>query len=199
MTLPPSYFDDMYAASEDPWGFTHRWYERRKRALTLALLPDERYTAAYEPGCSIGVLTRELACRCDRVFATDVAAAAVDAARRACGDAPHVTITRAGVLDGWPDHALDLVVLSEVAYYFGPADAERVAARAFAAGGTVVAVHWRHPVTDYPLGGDQVHAILAEAAGHAQMSRLAQYADDDLLAEVWSANPQSVATRAGLA
>ena len=36
-------FDDMYARSDDPWGFTSRWYERRKYAISLAMLPQERY------------------------------------------------------------------------------------------------------------------------------------------------------------
>ncbi len=55
MILEPAYFDQMYAASADPWGFTSRWYEKRKYALTLAMLPRERYADAFEPGCSIGV------------------------------------------------------------------------------------------------------------------------------------------------
>ena len=28
-------------------------------------------------------------------------------------------------------------------------------------GGTVLAVHWRHPVADYPRSGDDVHRVLA--------------------------------------
>ena len=61
MTLDPGYFRDCYAASADPWGLAERWYEARKYALSLALLPAERYGAAFEPGCSIGVLTARLA------------------------------------------------------------------------------------------------------------------------------------------
>ena len=34
MILEPAYFDQMYAESADPWGFTSRWYEKRKYALT---------------------------------------------------------------------------------------------------------------------------------------------------------------------
>ncbi len=43
MSLDPGYFDQMYAAAGDPWGLATRWYEARKYALSLALLPDERY------------------------------------------------------------------------------------------------------------------------------------------------------------
>ena len=56
MTVRASYFDGMYADSPDPWGFTSRWYEGRKYAITVAMLPKARYREAFEPGCSIGVL-----------------------------------------------------------------------------------------------------------------------------------------------
>ena len=49
-----SYFADMYAGDDDPWGFDDRWYERRKYALTVAMLPDPRYRRALEPGCANG-------------------------------------------------------------------------------------------------------------------------------------------------
>ena len=63
MTLGASYFDGQYAASADPWGFTSRWYERRKYAISVAMLPSARYRSAFEPGCSIGELTAMLAPR----------------------------------------------------------------------------------------------------------------------------------------
>ena len=46
VTLPPSYFEDMYAAAEDPWSMRTRWYEQRKYALTAAALPRARYGEA---------------------------------------------------------------------------------------------------------------------------------------------------------
>ena len=88
VTLPGDYFDAMYQAASDPWGFEDRWYEQRKYAISLALLPERRYRNAFEPGCSIGVLTRMLAGRCDRLLSCDVAEAAVRAAaRRTAGPA----------------------------------------------------------------------------------------------------------------
>jgi hypothetical protein len=74
VTLGAGYFDGMYQAAADPWGFEDRWYERRKYAIGLALLPAERYRAAFEPGCSIGVLTRMLAPRCGTLLSCDLAA-----------------------------------------------------------------------------------------------------------------------------
>ncbi|HEY5334575.1 MAG TPA: class I SAM-dependent methyltransferase [Mycobacteriales bacterium] len=198
MTLPPAYFDDLYAESEDPWGFTDRWYERRKRALTLALLPDEHYLSAYEPGCSIGVLTRELARRCDALLATDVATSAVRAARDRCADLPHVTVAQATLPADWPEQHFELVILSEIGYYFTPDDARELADRMFTSATTVVAVHWRHPVDDYPLGGDDVHAILDATAARHGFGRCARHVDDDIRGDVWSTDPRSVAAKAGL-
>ena len=50
VTLPPAYFDAMYQAAADPWGFEDRWYEQRKYAVSLALFPAARYRSAFEPG-----------------------------------------------------------------------------------------------------------------------------------------------------
>ena len=48
MSLPGSYFDDLYAAADDPWSLRSRWYEQRKYALTTAVLPRLRYADAVE-------------------------------------------------------------------------------------------------------------------------------------------------------
>ena len=61
-----SYFEQMYRDHPDPWEFESSLYEQRKYAVTVASLPRSRYRSAYEPGCSIGVLTELLATRCDR-------------------------------------------------------------------------------------------------------------------------------------
>lgn len=198
MTLPVRYFDELYATCADPWGFTNRWYEQRKRTLTLALLPEPRYRSAYEPGCSIGVLTRDLATRCDRLLATDAAPAAVSAARRRTADLSHVQVDVATLPADWPTGSYDLVVLSELGYYFSRDDAQTVAARSCSTAHTLVTVHWRHPVTDYPLDGDQVTALLGGTAAAVGFSRIVNHVEDDVIAEVWCRDGRSVATRAGL-
>lgn len=162
MTLDPGYFDAMYAEDPDPWGFASRWYERRKYALSLALLPRPRYGDAFEPGCSIGVLTAGLAGRCDRLLACDGAETAVEQAR---WRAPGARVERRVMPRDWPGGRFDLIVLSELLYYFDDADLARIlelTAASLRPGGTVLAVHWRHPVADYPKSGDEVHAALAD-------------------------------------
>jgi hypothetical protein len=75
-----SYFEKMYRDSDDPWGFGTSPYEQRKYAVTVASLPRSRYRSAYEPGCSIGVLTELLATRCDRLLSSDIIPSALQQA-----------------------------------------------------------------------------------------------------------------------
>jgi SAM-dependent methyltransferase len=196
VTLPPSYFDELYLHHEDPWGFRDRSYERRKRALTLACLPADHYGTVLEPGCSIGVLTAGLAERADRVVAMDVSAASL---RSAASHLPAAVELRLGAVPGdWPDGRWDLVVLSEVGYYLRADDWRATAGLAVRTAGDLIAVHWRHPVDDYPLGGDEVHHILGVEAAAAGMHLLVSHVEEDLRAEVWSADRRSVARRTGL-
>ncbi|EOM78338.1 methyltransferase domain-containing protein [Rhodococcus rhodnii] len=200
--LPDEYFDAMYRDARDPWSFEERWYEQRKRALTLAALPYPRFATAFEPGCSIGVLTADLLTRCDRVVATDIAQAALDSAAQRLG--PAVTDGRVDLLprsldEPWPDETFDLIVLSEVGYYLDAAALEHAAAQAaehLAPGGVVLAVHWRHSVEDYPLTGDAVHEILANRPDWVCTGR---YRDRDVIVETFERPPAlSVAERGGL-
>jgi cyclopropane fatty-acyl-phospholipid synthase-like methyltransferase len=160
VTLPPTYFADLYAGAEDPWGFRSRWYEQRKRDVTLAALTRPRYRRAFEPGCSIGVLTAALADRCDEVVAADVDERAVTTARASLAPLENVRVERLSVPREWPDGMFDLVVISEVGYYLGPAELEQLldcAVGSLAPRGTLLACHWRHSVPDYPATGDEVH------------------------------------------
>ncbi|MBW0018447.1 MAG: methyltransferase domain-containing protein [Mycobacterium sp.] len=189
----------MYAAAADPWQLSSRWYEQRKYSITLALLPNRRYRHAFEPGCSIGMLTALLAQRCDRVTAVDVADAALrtaDIRLREAGCRDRVHLARLSLDGAWPADPFDLVVLSEVAYY---CQAEALAAvlrrecSRLRAETTVVAAHWRHAVADYPLTGDQANNVIASTPG---LASLGSYRDDDVVIEVFTTGDgRSVAVR----
>lgn len=198
--LATDYFDDMYARDPDPWGFTTRWYERRKRALTMAALPKARYHNAFEPGCSIGTLSAELTDRCDRLVCTDIAAQALDSAGRRIDRLPEsergaVEFRRWALGEPWPDEHFDLIVLSEVCYYLDSVSLRTAFAHAvdhLEPDGTLLCVHWRRKVPEYPLSGDHVHAIARTTHG---LTALAGYHDEDLLLDVFIAgDPISVAT-----
>jgi SAM-dependent methyltransferase len=202
MTLDQAYFRDCYAASADPWGLAERWYEARKYALSLALLPARRYDAAFEPGCSIGVLTAQLAPRCGRLLACDAIPEAVASARARTAGLPGVRVETRVIPGEWPPHTFDLIIFSELLYYFGDADLNRVlrlGAGALRPGGHLLAVHWRHPAPDHPRTGDEVHEILA---AHDGLARLAHYRDPDFTAEVYThadGDLRSVAQASGIA
>ena len=194
MTLAAGYFDRLYAADPDPWGFTSRWYEQRKYALTVAALPAPTYARGLEVGCSIGVLTAGLAARCRLLTALDPSPVALTAARTRVPSS--VRLIQGTVPHQWPAGTYDLVVLSEVGYYLDPADLGRLLDlidRDLAPDGTVVACHWRHPVADYPLTGDEVHAALT------RWPRVTHLEEEDFLLDVLApGGAVSVARREGL-
>lgn len=154
-SLEPAYFEALYAADPDPWRFATSDYERQKYAATLAALPPGRFAQALEVGCSIGILTRQLARRCNALLSIDVVTAALAQARTNCPDA-NVTFDQRRVPADWPDGVFDLIVFSEVLYYLDRPDLASVAARTVASlspGGVVLMVHFLG-LTNYPLSGN---------------------------------------------
>ncbi len=185
------YFDRLYADRDDPWDLSSSRYERRKRDLLLASLPRPRYRSGFEPGCALGVTTRELARRCDRLVAMDCAAAAVEQARaRVLPSGQHVTVAQGLVPGDWPEGSFDLVVLSELLYYLDRADRLDVAARTIASlapGADVAAVHWRHAFDEAASSGDEVHAELAERLCTAGLRVRVDHVEDDFRLLILSA------------
>ncbi len=159
-SLPPRYFSRIYARQSDPWKFASSEYERQKYDVTLASLPGPRYQNALEIGCSIGVLTSRLAQRTHHLLAVDVSDRALEQARQRCAQFPHVSFQKLQVPQQMPEGTFDLVVVSEVAYYWRQADLELAADRIAAQqqpGAHLILVHLTEPVRDYPLTGDAVH------------------------------------------
>lgn len=184
MNTPAEYFAEMYRDADDPWSLGSRWYEQRKYAITAASLPRRTYRHAFEPACSVGVLSALLADRCERLLSCDRSGRAVTAARRRLAGRPHVRVERRVLPGEWPAERFDLIVLSEMLYYFGPADARALLARAVESlepGGTLLAVHWRHPVAEHAQSGDAVHEALRAAPG---LLRIAGHEEPDFLLDV---------------
>lgn len=191
------HFDELFRDNEDPWEFRTRWYEARKRAMTLASLPARRFVHGYEPGCANGELSAELAQRCDRLLVSDVSPRAVALARARLASSHQVHVVEAHLPDDWPDASFDLIVISELGYFLNADAVDAMAAKALGtlqAGGTVLACHWRRPIKGCALGGDEVHRMLAQRLG---LAVLTEVREADFILHVWSGDGRSVAEREG--
>lgn len=170
-----SYFEEMWALGSDPWEHGSRWYETRKYDLTVASLPRQRYRRSFEPACGAGFLTRRLAARCDEVLASERSPRGVEATAGRCADLSNVRVAVGLLPEQWPDGTFDLVVLSELLYYFDTDDLDDVlarTARSLEPDGQVVAVHYRLPVPEHVRSGDEVHARTQAVFGAPVVSHI---------------------------
>ena len=168
-SIEPDWFEQLYREQRDPWAFETSAYEHAKYDHSLASLPNPRYAAALEIGCANGVLTQRLAPRCDALLAIDVSDTALAAAAARCADLPQVTFQRLRLPQETPPGRFDLILLSEVAYYWDRADLARAAAylnTALLPGAHLLLVHWTGD-TDYPLSGDEAVGGLRDLLGEA--------------------------------
>jgi hypothetical protein len=174
----------MYRDQSDPWDFENSMYEQRKYAVTLASLPRSRYRSGFEPGCSVGVLTELLAPRCDHLLSSDIIPSALRRAESRLRRRSNVCFEERSIPDQWPPGPFDLVVLSEIAYYFDRTDLGSVMARVIDSTGPrahVVGVHWLGE-TDYPLSGELTHQIIAEIPG---LATVVHHRDEEFVLDVW--------------
>lgn len=181
----------LHRDDENPWQ-VDGWYERRKRALSLAALPRERYASALEVGSSIGALAEDLAPRVDHLLAIDSSPTAAAAARQRLSPHPHAEVQEMQVPEHWPDTEPDLpppdlVVVSEVGYFLSPAQLDGLVQRVadtLAPGGHVLLVHWRHHIDGWPLDADDVHRRFL---AHPRWHRVSALREDDFLLDVLEA------------
>jgi SAM-dependent methyltransferase len=164
-SLGTDYFEAMFQGTDDPWDLETSPYERDKYAHSLRVLGTRQYELGFEVGCAKGVLTLSLAQHCRALLAIDVSETALVAARDRCSAMDHVTFGKMlfpvqAPLGG----AFDLIILSEVAYYWDDKDLKRAAdwiGTHSAPGGDILLVHWTGD-TDYPQTGDGVVAKLRD-------------------------------------
>lgn len=171
-SLTADFFDQLYQTDPDPWRFETSDYEAAKYNATLAALTKQQYQSAFEIGGAIGVLTEQLAHRCDTLLSVDISAVAQARARQRCQHLPQVHLQLMNVPHEYPSQSFDLVLLSEVGYYWCWADlhlAQQKIYQSLRSGGQLALVHWLHDAPGYPLRGDDVHNAFQDFAA----SRLA--------------------------
>ncbi len=157
------FFEAKYRADADPWNFASSASELARYDAVVAALGNRRFRHGLEPACSVGVLTRRLAPMCARLDAFDLSPTAAARAAERCADLPHVTVHSASLLDLVPDPTVDLLILSEIGYYFTTEHWTRILDHlvgSLNAGCTVVGVHWLGISEDHITEGDEVHATL---------------------------------------
>jgi SAM-dependent methyltransferase len=153
-------FESMYQAAQDPWQFASSDYERGRYQALLSMLQRQRYRWAFEPGCSIGELSALLAPRCDRLLAIDVAPTAITRARQRCHEFPNVEFEVADLERFEPDRVFDLIVLSEIGYYFDRPRLEAILGRlasSLSEDGELVSCHWLGHSPDHAQHAEEVH------------------------------------------
>jgi LmbE family N-acetylglucosaminyl deacetylase len=169
--VPPTVFDRMYDAGDDPWDYEHSWYEERKRMTTLAALPARGLGRVLELGPATGLLTVGLARRAESLVSIDVSEEALRRALRRVEDEgldDRVELYQGRVPDTWPEGVFDTIVVSEVAYFLTReewAETLRSIRASLARDGCVVLVHWAHPLTDTPLDTDLAHDMAVAVTG----------------------------------
>jgi SAM-dependent methyltransferase len=156
-------FDARYAAEPDPWGYDSSPYELGKYVRTLSSLGERRFGAALEIGCSNGAFTARLAPRCERLLGIDYSAEAVRLAAERVGGREGVAVERRDIRDGVPAGPWDLIVCSEVLYYW---DEDRIleflrrAEDALEPDGSLLVVSWRGRDPEAPLDGPALRDLL---------------------------------------
>jgi SAM-dependent methyltransferase len=157
----PAYFEGLYGAN-DPFGFDRNPEESLKFGRTLELCGAGPIGRAIEMGCSEGSFTRLLAPRCESLLAVDISAAAVDRARERLRDLAHVSVEARALPMDFPDGPFDLIVASDVLYYWPMKDVIETSSRLereLAPGGALVALHYV-PRMGTLINGDEVHDAL---------------------------------------
>jgi hypothetical protein len=163
--LDAATFEQMYAASDDPYGFAESEKEAAKYAVTLELCGDGPFDSALELGCSIGVFTSLLAPSCRRLLAIDISELAVNAARDRLAAQPHVTIERRTLPHEMPTNEFDLVVASDIFCYWDTDTLARAVGPLEASigpGGRLVVCHSLDGGVPKAQTAESVHSLLRD-------------------------------------
>jgi hypothetical protein len=162
-------FEERYSATADPWNFATSPYELERYRLVVEQLSPVVYRRCFEPACSIGVLTEMLAPHAREIVACDASETAVRVARGRLRAHGNVKLQVATLPEWWPPGTFDLIVLSELGYYWDEegwsAMIDRFVGSIDEDGADVVAAHWLGQSDDHLLSGPVVHEIITARLG----------------------------------
>ena len=162
VTSKPEFFEAKYRRDADPWNFSKSEYELLRYDTIVDALKDRRYKRTFEPGCSVGVLSARLAPLTDYLLAIDFSPSAVAQAKSRCSTFPNVEVRCASFPEFELEGDFDLMVLSEIGYYFDPdewAKVVRSIAEKMKPSAVLLAAHWLGHSDEHRMSGDTVHEI----------------------------------------
>jgi SAM-dependent methyltransferase len=164
-SLNTEFFEQLYQENPDPWQFTSSEYEAKKYTATLNALPRNLYNSGFEIGGSIGILTEKFARRCQSLLSVDVSEIAQSQAIDRCQHLTNIKFKLMSVPRSFPTESFDLIVLSEVGYYWSWEDlrtAQSLILDRLRPQGHLLLVHWTADRGILPLTGHQVHDAFLE-------------------------------------
>lgn len=162
VSIPPEYFEQIFAGDGDPWCFETSAYEASKYDVTLAATAGRVYDCGLEVGCANGVLTSRLASLCKFLMAIDLSDSALSLARSRCSDLANVEFSKLVFPTQHLSGSFDLILMSEVVYYWSVADISAASSYVrshLRPGGDLLMVHWTGE-TDYPQTGDEAVRLM---------------------------------------
>ena len=165
-SVPTEHFDNLYRRNADPWNYVENRYEQDRFSATIDALPQARYLRACEIGCSIGVLTERLAERCDSILGVDCSALAMAQAQARLAPLGNASARLMRVPAEVPEGCFDLIVLSEVLYFFSDDDLraiERFVTSRLEIGGTCILVNFLGD-TESPRSGAEAADMFIAAS-----------------------------------
>ena len=152
-----------YYEKEDPFNFASP-YEIGKYQHTIQLLKPKTYKRALEVGAAEGIFTEMLAPLCEEVLGVEVAEAAVERAQARLQAFPHANVVLAALPADMPGGKFDLIILSDVMYYFPKDVTSDLIARfesALSPNGILFSLHYLGGFGT-PITGAQVHEIMRD-------------------------------------
>ncbi|MFP5071871.1 class I SAM-dependent DNA methyltransferase [Pseudonocardia nantongensis] len=154
---------DRLYSRPDPYGIGANPYEQRKYGTVMDTLAGRRFERVLEVGCGEGDLSVRLAGHTRGLLGVDISAAAVE---RAAARVPDATFVRRTLPRELPDGTFDLIVCTDVLYYWEPVTL-RVGVAALLdrlrPGGVLLAYHYRGHFGQVGTA-DRSHRALRSAA-----------------------------------
>ncbi|MEM8980613.1 MAG: trifunctional glycosyltransferase/class I SAM-dependent methyltransferase/polysaccharide deacetylase [Pseudomonadota bacterium] len=162
------YWETVFA-NQNPWDYDNS-YEQTKYDQTIDLLPKRSFDRALELACAEGHFTQMLAPLVGELVATDISDTALKRASEACASHTNISYQQLDLKKGEIPGTFDLIVCSEVLYYFeSRKDLKMIAqklAKHLAPGGLILMAHgnisvnapketgfdWEHPFDARSIG-----------------------------------------------